>query len=610
MAKEIDEIFEIISESRNFLLSGGAGSGKTHTLVEVLREIFLRDPLAEVACITFTNVAVKEILERTSFENLKVLTIHDFLWDTIKPYQKNLRESLFKLIETEQISDSSGLVTTSEYYDDKDIDYREWRKISEGIISHDEVLLIAEYMFENYSMLCDIVKDKYDFIFIDEYQDTSSSVIKILLEHLQNSARENVLGFFGDSMQAIYGGNGDIQSYIDAGVVVEVVKRDNRRNPAQVITLANFLRTDQLVQEPANDKHAPNFQKDGNIKFLYADHADFEQIKASEYFAGWDFTDNRETKELYLTHNLIAPKAGFPDLMAVFARDRIIEYKNSILRNLKENNTEVAPNLTFGEVIDSLNLRMSPSVRTFIEENPLLYEEARTYPFETFKGIYLETDHLLGDKKGSEEEERKKGTLRNPIIRHLFHIQDCIYFYQRKRYNDFIRKTNFRILSLQDKRALKEVMDNLADMVDSSIGEVIDYANANGIWRTNEQLTDYISNNAYVFNRVRELSYREFYNCYSYVEGFTPFSTQHNIKGAEFDNVFIVLDNGRWNRYNFQNLFLKNGNTNVLADTEKLFYVCCTRAKQNLVVFYHRPDAEVINKAIVWFGEDNVRKLG
>ena len=90
MAKEIDEIFDIISQSKNFLLRGGAGSGKTHTLVETLKMIFLRDPLAKIACITFTNVAVKEILERTAFENLKVLTIHDFLWDTIKSFKNKL----------------------------------------------------------------------------------------------------------------------------------------------------------------------------------------------------------------------------------------------------------------------------------------------------------------------------------------------------------------------------------------------------------------------------------------------------------------------------------------------------------------------------------------
>lgn len=609
MAKEIDEIFDAIAEGKNFLLSGGAGSGKTYTLVEVLKAVFEINPIAKVACITFTNVAVKEIMGRTSFENLRVLTIHDFLWDTIKSYQKNLRKSLYNLIISEKISDSSGLVTSEEYFDDKDIDYREWRKISDGVISHDEVLLIAEYMFENYPLLSDIVKDKFDFIFIDEYQDTSLSVIQILLEHLQKSKKKNVLGFFGDSMQAIYGGNGDIKSYVDAGVVQEVIKKDNRRNPKQVIDLANLLRTDGLLQEPADDEDAPNYKKIGNIKFLYADHTNFEAITSSEYFDGWNFSDNKETKELYLTHNLIAPKAGFPELMAIFTRDRIVEYKNTILRHIRDSNIQIPNDLTFGQVIDYLKLRISPTVQTFIREHPDLYEEARQYSFKIFNRIFLSSDQLFSYKKGSKEEERKVGTLTNPIIRHLSQIQDCIHFYKSKQYNDFIRKTNYRVNSLEAKRKLKEIMDHLSTMLDSEIGDVIDYAHANAICYINDQLTEYIASHPYVYNRVKTVSYREFYNCYAYIEGFTPFSTQHNIKGAEFENVFIVLDNGQWNKYNFQNLFLKNGNASVLANTEKLFYVCCTRAKENLVVFYHQPDNAVLNKAKVWFGEDNVVKL-
>ena len=61
------------------------------------------------------------------------------------------------------------------------------------------------------------------------------------------------------------------------------------------------------------------------------------------------------------------------------------------------------------------------------------------------------------------------------------------------------------------------------------------------------------------------------------------FSTQHNIKGAEFDNVFLVLDNGNWSQYNFEYLFdNRTDKESVLERTRKIFYVCCTRAKKNL----------------------------
>lgn len=63
---------------RNFLLSGGAGSGKTYTLVQTLHYIFDKNPKVQVACITYTNVAADEIKERSPYSRLHVSTIHDF----------------------------------------------------------------------------------------------------------------------------------------------------------------------------------------------------------------------------------------------------------------------------------------------------------------------------------------------------------------------------------------------------------------------------------------------------------------------------------------------------------------------------------------------------
>ena len=88
---EVQEIFHSIDVGRNFLLSGGAGSGKTYSLVNVIRQAIAENPTAKVACMTYTNAAVKEIEERVNHKNLNVSTIHDFLWDSIKHFQKRIR---------------------------------------------------------------------------------------------------------------------------------------------------------------------------------------------------------------------------------------------------------------------------------------------------------------------------------------------------------------------------------------------------------------------------------------------------------------------------------------------------------------------------------------
>lgn len=45
-------------------------------------------------------------------------------------------------------------------------------------------------MFQRFPKLCDILKDRYQFIFIDEYQDTHKEVIEIFLTHLNQSKKK------------------------------------------------------------------------------------------------------------------------------------------------------------------------------------------------------------------------------------------------------------------------------------------------------------------------------------------------------------------------------------------------------------------------------------
>lgn len=277
---EVQQIFQSIDSGRNFLLSGGAGSGKTYSLVSVIRQVIAENPTAKVACMTYTNSAVKEIKERVNHKNLNVSTIHDFLWDNIKHFQKELKEVIISLANNEEVSrisiDEENPIPENYFLElGVDIEYTEYLRIKEGKISHDELLIIANYLFEKYPKLSNIVKDKYKYIFIDEYQDTSKAVVEIFLTHFKKSERKNTIGFFGDAMQSIYDdGIGNLDEYKgdDVETVNEISKKQNRRNPHLVIDLANKLRTDGITQEPSTDPNAPNMiegvVKQGTILFI------------------------------------------------------------------------------------------------------------------------------------------------------------------------------------------------------------------------------------------------------------------------------------------------------------------------------------------------------
>lgn len=639
MDQEVEKIIDHIEKGENFLLSGGAGSGKTYSLVQVIREVIARHPSSKIACMTYTNASVHEIERRVDHSNLNVSTIHDFLWDNIKNFQRELKATLIEMLNTEDsgisLNGYEGEVPL--YFFDKDrepnlaIQYKEYLKLQDGIVSHDEVLKLSERMFFKYPKIVSFVKSRYPFVFIDEYQDTNPLIVKILLEYFPKVSKKCVVGFFGDSMQAIYDdGVGNIDNYLITdenpdGCVYEVQKKQNSRCPLSVIALANFLRLDSLRQEPSTDLKAPNMTVDGHVKegtilFYYSDEDKTDILKeklTSEF--GWDFSDTRNTKELRLTHNLIANEAGFETLMRIHDSDKIIEYGKRIRDYAKMKGVldDIKPQI-LEESIKILSSRFpddkkkwSPtkSQQDFINTNSALYAEALTMPFESI-ACYIDKDQLLDDKS-EEAAGTGTGSKLSPLNLHLHKIEHCIQLYLDKDYNEFMRFTSTKqITRARQKKELREGIDRIVNSYnDMTISEVVDLADSLGICVKDDKLNSYIGNNPYLWRRIKDVSYKEARNVYDYRMGNKPFSTQHKTKGLEYNNVLVILKSN-WSNYDFASLFYDNGKKeSIVQRTKKLFYVCCTRAKECLVVYYPSASNQVIEGAKTLFGQENVYRI-
>lgn len=632
LESEVQQLLSLIDDNQNFVLSGGAGSGKTYSLVQLMNQVKAENSKYKIACITYTNAAVKEIESRIDNKNVKVSTIHEFLWSSIKSFQKELKEVIINLVNDEsekRLQISNGMVN-KDYYKSKTIEYKEYTRLNEGIISHDELLIVANRMFDKYKKLCDIVKDKYNLILIDEYQDTDEVVVQIFLDHLGKSAKNNVIGFFGDSMQAIYEtGIGDLNYYINRNDLEEVVKNQNRRNPRLVYELANKLRTDSIIQEPSKDDDAPNMKdgkvKVGSVSFYFSRTEDkLDELKEN---LNWEKEDST-FKELSLTHNLIASKAGFSELMNIYDNDKILSYKNRVLKYMKTNNIDIEfLDLTFKQCIDKLidevtieselkKILPTTAMKKFIDENDELYKRALSYEFNDFRNIYLNKDLLIEGKKS----ENDTNLNRDALIAHLFKIQSYISLYETGKYNEFLRKTEFKVENISKKKRIQKIINDLKNMSEKTIEEVIVYAHSTRFCKIDDRLSDFIGKKNYVYYRVSKIQFKEFQNLYNYLEGYTPFSTQHKIKGNEYDNVLVVLDNGNWRNYNFEYLLdesiqesltvaQKANFPKILKRTQKIFYVCCTRAKEKLVVYYRNPSDAELEKVQEWFGMDNVYEI-
>lgn len=223
----------------------------------------------------------------------------------------------------------------------------------------------------------------------------------------------------------------------------------------------------------------------------------------------------------------------------------------------------------------------------------------------------LNPDSLLSYKLNGVTGKYEAKSSRDKILQRLDLLEEMITLYNEKKYNEFLNKTKYRITNKEDKVKLKAVMDYLTNNQNITIGKVLEYAASNGLLHEDDRFTHFISNDGwYLWERIKNIEYREYRNSIKYLNEYSSLSTQHSVKGSEYKNVFVILDASGWKKYNFNTLFGKGSSTiDVIKRTQRLFYVCITRAKQNLVLFMPTDDAEIINKAREYFGAENVMKI-
>ena len=116
----------------------------------------------------------------------------------------------------------------------------------EGIIDHEDVLYLSYQLLKQNPVLVDILRCKYPYIFIDEFQDTNpiqTEIVKML------ASPKCIIGVIGDYNQSIYGFQGakpeDFRDFSIDGLV-EYQIADNWRSTEKIIkTLDNFTGNQQ-----------------------------------------------------------------------------------------------------------------------------------------------------------------------------------------------------------------------------------------------------------------------------------------------------------------------------------------------------------------------------
>jgi DNA helicase II / ATP-dependent DNA helicase PcrA len=579
----------------HFRISAGPGAGKTHWLVEHIKNVLLHSnrlfKTRKIACITYTNIAVETILDRlgTSADKVEVSTIHSFLYKHIvKPYvlfiatdyslnvadmdghdehivslkkvlnwvenhpNKNSLIHPYTVNQLTKLDDnkkaiynwlaslsykfhsSGSLVISSDrseayyynnerrYLNKKCLDiletaFIEYKKLywQEGTLHHDDVLFFSYQIIQKYPFVLQVLRAKFPYFFVDEFQDTNPIQAAILN---QIGQRETIVGIIGNKAQSIYGFQGaepaHFYSFSLPGMV-DYQMAENRRSTNQIIDILNHIRNGDIEQIKYKDI-------DGERPVILIGEMSASLRKAKELCNG---------EQVYsLSRDNITSNAMKQEINGV-----------SLERELFEKLIEKDP------PSNSNNYR-SRVVVACVKATELAREGK-------FKDAIKELERIFKDRDDKEKGRREA----------LKHIQTLM-----KKYNEFSKNSLYDFYSV----IKSDVKPGISKLKGGAVKLFCD-----------------------------EHTYQQLAFCVKIPEDMSFHKTIHKAKGDEFDNVLLVLKN----EADLEFLLNPNLNpSNSKSEEQRIYYVAVSRAKKRLFINIPSLSEEGISKLKSMFTLDRV----
>ena len=589
--------------NRHFVMVAGAGSGKTTSLVKALAQIertqgpALRRNGQQIACITYTEVAVEEIRGDVGNDDLfHVSTIHSFLWTVIKPFQSNLREWVRKRLnekiaeEQEKIDKPRTREATKvraaenieryqrqlkEIGSVKSFRYGTGSDYSNGVLGHSDILKIGPEFIAGHALMQSVLTRRFPVIFVDESQDTDPAFVDALRQVARAVPLGFCLGFFGDPVQKIYmQGAGPIPPEEEWETLE---KPENFRCPQAVLRVINRIRAEDDQLEQTRGRHTTVNGEDvpvegsARVLILPADDRRQERLEeARRWLAeqdedeGWlEEEDEESLRLLVLVHRMAATRLGFPNLYAAL-------------------NDKSPEDLSTG-LIDGTAWVVRPFLSYIL---PLVQARHEGREFELIRLLRKHSPRLQPDALTEIDAAGLLNNLQGQIGELVAMLQPD----SGARIGDVVRF----------------LRDNNLMPFDERYVELIELYAA-----TAEPVADPATDNAAL--RFMQSDSLELWGYRKYIEKLSPFATQQGIKGAEFDKVIVVVDDqeGRTNTFSYGKYFgvtepsdtdrknMAEGKDSVIDRTRRLFYVCCSRALSDLTVVIFAEDTALMREALL-----------
>lgn len=556
--RALQAMYECLEAGKSFRLEAGAGAGKTYSLIKALQFLIERHHQTmpkrsqQIACITFTNVARNEIAARTDQSSLVFCeTNHSFCWSLINGFQKPLRALVEALPAwRDKIVEAGGNLGT------RAIEYSlGHRSIREDRISlhHDDVIPLTISLMEH-AKFRQIIANRFPIILVDEYQDTDNDWVEAIKFHFLGQKASPLFGFFGDHWQKIYGGG---CGKLEHAAVTEIGKETNFRSVKVVVDCLNRMRPElrQFVENP---------ETVGQVRVFHTNDWQGQRQKGSHWTGDLPSEAGHEA--------LVRVKATLEQDGWDLSSDhtKILMLTHRLLAS-EQGYSSLPSTFRYNEAFTK---KEHPHIAFFVDE---LEPACDAFAARKF-GMMFEA---LGDK--------------TPFLR-----------------------------SHADKTSWHSTMEQLITLGEKgTVGQIIDHLRAQGRPRlpdavekrehelrafdktTGEPMLPALAE----LEKFREVRYAEIKALRRYLNGHSPFETKHGVKGAEFENVLVVIGRG-WNQYNFGEMLELASVQSVPQAKEvayernrNLFYVACSRPKQRLaLLFTQHLSKQAMSTLDNWFG--------
>ncbi|MEA3418388.1 MAG: UvrD-helicase domain-containing protein [Campylobacterota bacterium] len=580
------------------LILAGAGSGKTKTLTTrlayLIGEIGI-DP-GNTLTLTFTNKAASEMRERalglienrSSYPPL-LCTFHKFGLLFLKFHIEKLgRNNTFVIIDSDdkkrllrtiakemkidlnisflasEISKYKNSLLAPEVVRQKAEleDYRKAAKIYEAyqanivennLVDFDDLLMLTYQILDENPDLRRETSNRYQYIMVDEYQDTNELQLK-LLEHL--ASEHNNLCVVGDDDQSIYGWRGaNIRNILEFA--------DNFKGARTVKLETNYRSTNQIL-EAANTLIEHNSNRLG--KNLVSHKGEGPDIKLHH-----SLDEAHEAKAIAKEIKEVLSQGIHPDEIAVLYRI------NALSRSLEEGFTK-----------EGLGFKLIGGMRFYERaeiKDVISYFRILSNPNDDFSFIRVVNKPKRGIGKASIDKLQKAA-----FERHLsFHAyikstpQKELEKLVGKKVSTAIKKLVKEIKMLQGE--IRESLYNFIDLFEETIRLKEYYGNMVDGFERILNIDEFYGYFRDAVIKNPELTLDEFLNDISLqseqdqVEGeIITIMSIHAAKGLEFEHLFVIGME--------EEFFPLLGDGCNMEEERRLGYVAITRAKSHLTLCY------------------------